>query len=119
MTGKTVESVPPELLERYFEPVNGALRVSQDLRRAVIFGRNDVVKDAPISRVDSLVSRNMLMYLNAETARNVLGRLHFALAPQGTPHRRSCTMCAYQQQYVHRCCAAGVSDQPRNVECGL
>ena len=119
MTGRTVESVPPELLERYFEPVNGALRVSQDLRRAVIFGRNDIVKDAPISRVDSLVSRNMLMYLNAETPRNVLGRLHFALALQGTPHRLSCTMCAYQQQYVHRCCAAGVSDQPRNVECGL
>jgi hypothetical protein len=90
-----------------------------DLRRAVIFARNDLVKDAPISRVDSPVRRNMLMYLNAETARNVLGRLHFALAPQGTPHRLSCTMCAYQQQYVHRCCAAGVSDQPRSVECGL
>jgi len=27
--GKTVESVPPELLERYFEPANGALRVSR------------------------------------------------------------------------------------------
>ena len=43
-----------------------------DLRRAVIFARNDLVKDAPISRVDSPVRRNMLMYLNAETARNVL-----------------------------------------------
>jgi two-component system CheB/CheR fusion protein len=49
----------------------------------VIFGRNDLVKDAPISRVDLLVCRNTLMYLNAETQRNVLGRLHFALAPQG------------------------------------
>lgn len=53
----------------------------KDLRRAVIFGRNDLVKDAPISRVDSLVRRSMLMYLNAETPRNVLGCLHFALAP--------------------------------------
>ena len=54
----------------------------KDLRRAVIFGRNDLVKDAPISRVDSLVRRNMLMYLNAETPRNVPGCLHFALAPK-------------------------------------
>jgi two-component system CheB/CheR fusion protein len=53
----------------------------EDLRRAVIFDRNNLVKDAPISRVDSLVRRNMLMYPNAETPRNVLGRLHFALAP--------------------------------------
>jgi len=30
------------------------------------------------------VCRNTLMYMNAETQRNVLGRLHFALAPQGT-----------------------------------
>jgi two-component system, chemotaxis family, CheB/CheR fusion protein len=81
---KAVESVPPELLERYFEHVNGRYMFRKDLRRAVIFGRNDLVKDAPISRVDLLVCRNTLMYLNAETQRNVLGRLHFALAPQGT-----------------------------------
>nr|WP_197518797.1 CheR family methyltransferase [Mycobacterium sp. ACS1612] len=81
---KSVESVPPELIERYFESVNGRYVFRKDLRRAVIFGRNDLVKDAPISRVDLLVCRNTLMYLNADTQRNVLGRLHFALAPQGT-----------------------------------
>ncbi|OBJ78672.1 CheR family methyltransferase [Mycobacterium colombiense] len=81
---KAVESVPPDLLGRYFEQVNGRYIFHKDLRRAVIFGRNDLVKDAPISRVDLLVCRNSLMYLNAETQRNVLGRLHFALAPQGT-----------------------------------
>ncbi|OBK63149.1 chemotaxis protein CheR [Mycobacterium colombiense] len=81
---KAVESVPPDLLRRYFEQVNGRYVFHKDLRRAVIFGRNDLVKDAPISRVDLLVCRNSLMYLNAETQRNVLGRLHFALAPQGT-----------------------------------
>lgn len=81
---KAVESVPSDLLTRYFEQVNGRYVFHKDLRRAVIFGRNDLVKDAPISRVDLLVCRNTLMYLNAETQRNVLGRLHFALAPQGT-----------------------------------
>ena len=49
----------------------------------MIFGRNDLVRDAPISRVDLLVCRNTLMYLNAETQRGVLNRLHFALAPKG------------------------------------
>lgn len=81
---KAVESVPPDLLARYFEQSNGRYVFHKDLRRGVIFGRNDLVKDAPISRVDLLVCRNTLMYLNAETQRNVLGRLHFALAPQGT-----------------------------------
>ncbi|CDP88615.1 MULTISPECIES: CheR family methyltransferase [Mycolicibacterium] len=81
---RAVESVPPDLLARYFEQLNGRYVFHKDLRRAVIFGRNDLVKDAPISRVDLLVCRNSLMYLNAETQRNVLGRLHFALAAQGT-----------------------------------
>ncbi|WP_156688608.1 CheR family methyltransferase [Mycobacterium sp. Marseille-P9652] len=81
---KAIESVPTDLLARYFEQVNGRYVFHKDLRRAVIFGRNDLVKDAPISRVDLLVCRNTLMYLNAETQRNVLSRLHFALAPQGT-----------------------------------
>jgi two-component system, chemotaxis family, CheB/CheR fusion protein len=81
---RAVESVPADLLVRYFEQVNGRYIFHKDLRRAVIFGRNDLVKDAPISRVDLLVCRNTLMYLNAETQRNVLGRLHFALGPQGT-----------------------------------
>ncbi|KAA0101856.1 PAS domain S-box protein [Mycolicibacterium sp. P1-18] len=80
---KAVASVPEPLLERYFEQVNGRYSFNKDMRRAVIFGRNDLVKDAPISRVDLLVCRNTLMYLNAETQQKVLGRLHFALAPEG------------------------------------
>lgn len=82
-SARSMENVPPDLVSRYFETVNGNYVFRKDLRRAVIFGRNDLVKDAPISRVDLLVCRNTLMYLNAETQRNVLGRLHFGLGPQG------------------------------------
>lgn len=80
---KAVESVPADLLERYFEHTGNRYVFRKDLRRAVIFGRNDLVRDAPISRVDLLVCRNTLMYLNADTQRNVLTRLHFGLAPDG------------------------------------
>lgn len=81
---KAVESIPAELLTKYFDHTNSRYAFRKDLRRVIIFGRNDLVKDAPISRVDLLVCRNTLMYLNADTQRNVLARLHFALAPQGT-----------------------------------
>ena len=53
------------------------------MRRAVIFGRHDLVHDAPISRIDVLTCRNTLMYLNAETQTQVLNRLHFALCDDG------------------------------------
>src|SRR5579875_2283184 len=81
---KALEPVAPDLRDRYFQRLDEHCIIHKDLRRALIFGRNDLVKDAPISRVDLLVCRNTLMYMNAETQRNVLGRLHFALAPEGT-----------------------------------
>ena len=49
-----------------------ALHVPRDLRRCVIFGRHDLVQDAPISRLDLLVCRNTLMYFNAETQSRIL-----------------------------------------------
>jgi two-component system CheB/CheR fusion protein len=49
----------------------------------VIFGRHDLVQDAPISRIDLLVCRNTLMYFNAETQARILARFHFALAEAG------------------------------------
>ena len=82
-TEREVRGVPPELLERYFEPTGGRYVFRKDLRRSVIFGRNDLVQDAPISRIDLLVCRNTLMYFNAETQARILARFHFALADGG------------------------------------
>jgi two-component system CheB/CheR fusion protein len=80
---RDIHGLPPELLEKYFEPEGGRYTFREDLRRSVIFGRNDLVQDAPISRIDLLVCRNALMYFNAETQARILSRFHFALAPGG------------------------------------
>jgi two-component system CheB/CheR fusion protein len=80
---RDVASMPPDLLDRYFEPHANRFVFRKDLRRSVIFGRNDLVQDAPISRIDLLVCRNALMYFNAETQARILARFHFALADDG------------------------------------
>jgi two-component system, chemotaxis family, CheB/CheR fusion protein len=82
-SAKQVEGVPPELLERYFEGNGLGYVFSKDLRRSVIFGRHDLIQDAPISRIDLLVCRNTLMYLNSETQSHVLSRFSFALREGG------------------------------------
>jgi two-component system CheB/CheR fusion protein len=78
-----LEGVGPALLEKYFERNGERYVFRKDLRRTLIFGRNDLVQDAPISRIDLLACRNTLMYFNAETQKKILNRLHFALAPRG------------------------------------
>ncbi|WP_051114936.1 CheR family methyltransferase [Actinokineospora enzanensis] len=78
-----VQDLTEEQLRLFFEPQGNRYVFRKDLRRSVIFGRNDLVQDAPISRIDLLVCRNTLMYFNAETQAKILGRFHFALAPRG------------------------------------
>ena len=80
---REVEGVPPALLDKYFERTNHHYVFNRDLRKCVIFGCHNVVKDAPISRIDLLVCRNLLIYLEGETQDVVLPRLHYALAPEG------------------------------------
>jgi len=80
---KQLEGVPPELVEKYFERHDSRYTFRKDLRRLVIFGRNDLVQDAPISRIDLLVCRNTLMYFNAATQAKILARFHFALSDAG------------------------------------
>ena len=80
---RDVESVPADLLERYFERTNNHYVIDRNIRKCVIFGRHNVVHDAPISRIDLLVCRNLLIYLEGETQSVVLPRLHYALNPDG------------------------------------
>ena len=80
---REMQALPPGLAERYFESSGNRFVFRKDLRRSVIFGRNDLVQDAPISRIDLLTCRNTLMYFNAETQAKILNRFHFALADSG------------------------------------
>jgi two-component system CheB/CheR fusion protein len=80
---RQVEAVPREALERFFERTDQRYVFRKDLRRCVIFGRNDLVQDAPISHIDLLVCRNTLMYFTADTQSQILRRFHFALHDDG------------------------------------
>jgi len=82
-TERELRGLPDRLRDRYFEQVADRWVVIPDLRRSVIFGRNDLTQDAPISRIDVLLCRNTLMYFNAETQSRIISRLGFALRPKG------------------------------------
>jgi two-component system, chemotaxis family, CheB/CheR fusion protein len=80
---KEIETLPAELRDRYFERADQRYAFRKDMRRTLIFGRNNLVEDAPISRLDLLVCRNTLMYFTAETQARILRRFNFALRPTG------------------------------------
>lgn len=82
-SAKALEPLAPELRAKYFEANGSQFAFRADLRRRVIFGRHDITRDAPISRLDLLVCRNTLMYFNSEAQSRIVDRFHFALREGG------------------------------------
>ncbi|MYW64660.1 PAS domain-containing protein [Streptomyces sp. SID8379] len=80
---RTLEPLSAELRDKYFEQNGSQYSFRSDLRRRVIFGRHDITRDAPISRLDLLVCRNALMYFNVEAQTQIIDRFHFALREGG------------------------------------
>jgi two-component system, chemotaxis family, CheB/CheR fusion protein len=78
-----IEGVSAAQRSEFFEEKDGQYTFRKDLRRLVIFGRHDLIQDAPISKIDLLLCRNTLMYFNAETQARILSRFHFALRDNG------------------------------------
>ncbi len=78
----TLEFVPRHLRDKHFSP-GPIRRLSRETRRMAIFGRNNLVSDAPISHVKLMLCRNVLIYFDAGLQKGILERLHYALDPDG------------------------------------
>ena len=78
-----VKSVPPEMLKTWFVEDPTGWSVRKEIRRTVVFGVNNLVSDAPISRLDLLLCRNVFIYLDVPLQKRVLTRFHHALRRHG------------------------------------
>ncbi|MBC6605548.1 PAS domain-containing protein [Hymenobacter sp. BT188] len=75
--------VSPERLQRYFTKVEGGYQIRKDVRDLVVFAPHNINKDAPFTKLDVLVCRNLLIYLSSELQRNLLPVFHYSLNPGG------------------------------------
>jgi two-component system, chemotaxis family, CheB/CheR fusion protein len=82
-TAQQLEGCSKERLARWFTPASGGYAVRKEIRRAVVFGVNNLVSDAPVSRIDLILCRNVFIYLDAELQKRALARFHFALRREG------------------------------------
>ena len=79
-----VADVSPERLARFFQKTDdGHYQIRKEVRDVVVFALHDINKDAPFIKLDLLVCRNLLIYLNAELQKNLLPVFHYALNPKG------------------------------------
>ncbi|MBD1846685.1 protein-glutamate O-methyltransferase CheR [Cyanobacteria bacterium FACHB-63] len=72
-------SIPPQLLEKYFEQTEQGYVFHRELRNLVTFEQHNLIKDAPLSDIDLLICRNVLMYFTPEAQEVILSRFHHSL----------------------------------------
>jgi two-component system CheB/CheR fusion protein len=75
--------VPPERLRRFFVQEEGGFRVGKQIRDSVIFAPQNVIMEPPFTRLDILICRNLLIYLEAGLQKKLLPLFHYALKPNG------------------------------------
>jgi len=76
--------VSPERLERFFTRVDeSTYQVNKLVRETVVFAAQNLISDAPFSRMDLISCRNILIYLEPEVQKKVITLLHFALNEGG------------------------------------
>ena len=78
-----VEGMPPSLLERYFDNLEGAYRVKNELRDLVVFARHDLMQDPPFNHLDMISCRNVLIYFKRPMQERLIAVFHYALEPGG------------------------------------
>jgi two-component system CheB/CheR fusion protein len=77
------QDVTPERLERWFEMAEDNFVIKKALREALTFAPQNLLQDPPFSRLDLVSCRNLLIYLEPDFQKRVLGLFHFALREGG------------------------------------
>lgn len=78
-----VAEIAPARLRRFFVKVGNSFQIGKQVRDLCVFARHDLGKDPPLSRLDLISCRNVLIYLGPALQKRVLSTFHYALRPQG------------------------------------
>jgi len=73
--------IPPDYRHKYFTYSEDGLSatISKGLREQVVFARQDILADPPFSKLDLIICRNLLIYLEPEAQEKCLAIFHYAL----------------------------------------
>jgi len=75
--------ISPERLRRFFSQDEQGYRVGKEIRETVVFAPQNVIMDPPFTKLDLLVCRNLLIYLDQGMQKKLIPLFHYSLNPGG------------------------------------
>jgi two-component system, chemotaxis family, CheB/CheR fusion protein len=81
--GDIARDVGEARLDRFFQREAGGYRIRKEVREPVVFAPHNLMADPPFSRMDLILCRNVLIYLQRDVQRDVIELFHYSLCPDG------------------------------------
>lgn len=75
--------VSPERLERFFVKVESGYMTKKGVRDMVVFAVQNLISDAPFSKLDLVSCRNLLIYMGPVLQKKVIPLFHYTLTEGG------------------------------------
>ncbi len=75
--------VSPKRLSRFFTKTDEGYRINTEIREAIVFAQHNIIMHPPFTNIDFISCRNLLIYLDPELQRKLLGLFFYSLNSEG------------------------------------
>ncbi len=75
--------VSAKRLSRFFSKTDDGYRIGTEIREMVVFAQHNIIMHPPFTNIDILLCRNLLIYLDPELQRKLLGLFYYSLNHEG------------------------------------
>jgi two-component system CheB/CheR fusion protein len=79
----TLDKLPDDLRDTWFQRIDGSYKVKKEVRECIIFAAHNLISDPPFSRLDIVICRNVLIYLNPTVQQYLMGMFSMVLNSGG------------------------------------
>ncbi len=77
------ENVSPKRLQRFFSATENGYRINNEIREMVVFAKHNIILHPPFTKLDILTCRNLLIYMDSELQKKILGLFYYSLNREG------------------------------------
>ncbi len=81
--GNIAANVSPERISQFFNKEKNGFRIKTSIREMVVFAPHNVIKDPPFTKLDLLLCRNLLIYMEPELQKKLMNLFHYSLKTNG------------------------------------
>ena len=77
------EDVSLQRLNRFFIKTDDGYRIGTEIRETIVFAQHNIIMHPPFTKIDLLSCRNLLIYMDQELQKKLLGLFYYTINPDG------------------------------------